>query len=119
MEDTLLGCAAIVIGIFLLVAVFMGIASFKWNTDANGTHSGIVTAIEQSGVFFKNYHVYFKTNSTSSQEDNYCVPQDQNDLINQLRDAQEKQKTITLHYTGVTGFGWNLCSYDQITGISQ
>lgn len=121
MDDNL-GFILIIIRATIIVVIFIAFIIFllffiKYNTDVNGTHSGIVTAVEQSGYFYQNYIVYFKTNSTSSQEDMYCIPQNQTDLANELRLAQESQKEITLHYTGVKGLGLNLCGYDQITSV--
>jgi hypothetical protein len=60
--------------ILLVVAAFLSVPFwvFSYNTGS-GEHTGIVTSVEKNGIFFKTDTAYVKTNTTSSQEDAYCV----------------------------------------------
>jgi hypothetical protein len=65
-------------------------------TLTNGSHVGIVTAVEKSGVIWKTWDVYVKTDATSSQEDTYCVEDD--DVISTIRAANLTRKKVELIY---------------------
>lgn len=81
---------------FLIFApIFFGV---HWNTGT-GEHSGYVTAVEKSGLFFKTYTAHFKTDNQSSQEDQYCVID--SELVEKLKTASENRNRIALHY-----FSW-------------
>ena len=74
------------------------------NTAQNGSHTGYVTAIQQNGIFFKKYSVYFKTDKTSSQEDVYCIDRDSDLNIEKLKDLQRSGKKATLYYNSRVKF---------------
>ena len=76
----------------ILAACFTSIHYIK----SRGEHTGIVTASENYGIFFKTNRVYFKTDTTSSQEDTYCVID--NEVYNRLRDLQTSKEKVTIYY---------------------
>jgi len=110
-----------VLAIFIIFAGcvlgILGLGLIHINTDAEGSHTGFVTAVERSGIFVKNYRVYFKTSKNQSQEDVYCVRQDDYKLADELRESSRSDKEITIHYTGESGLGFHLCSQDKITSF--
>lgn len=67
--------AAIIFGLIWLVFIvpFVGL---HYETG-RGEHTGYITAVERHGVFFKTNTVYLKTDTQSSQEDAYCVIDDE------------------------------------------
>lgn len=72
-----------------------------------GTHTGYVTAVD-GGYFASKF--YFKTELSSSQEDEYCIEND-NENLQVLRGAQLENKKITLEYKEyLTGFAMRECS---------
>lgn len=80
---------------FILWVPFMG-----WHYETSrGEHTGYVTAVEKSGVFFKTGTAYIKTDTQSSQEDIYCVMDDavQSDL---------QKYSLSKTHVNVYYFGW-------------
>ena len=62
-----------------------------------GSHTGVVTAVEYtSNIIWGANLVYFKTVRESSQEDVYCV-NDEN-VKNQLFEAQKNKKEVTIYF---------------------
>ncbi len=85
-----------------------------------GTHTGYITAVEQNGLIWKNYHVYVKTDRTSSQEDSYCVLADERELAEQLRAFQKNKQNVTITYdTDDYFFSLGRCSGDRITKVES
>jgi hypothetical protein len=62
----------------------------------SGTHTGYVTAIEKTGVIWKTGGVYFKTSMESTQEDHYCV--ENNDLYKKLEEKSLNKENITIEF---------------------
>lgn len=86
----------VVLGILILMIVpnFL----FPGQIGASrGTHTGVVTAVEyNSNIIWDANIVYFKTVRESSQEDKYCV-NDEN-VKNQLIEAGKNKKEITIYF---------------------
>ena len=100
-----------------ILAIFPLLFFFKFSTTRAGLHTGYVTAIQQEGLIFHNYKVFFKTDNSSSQEDSYCVRRDKTELAEQLREANKTRKLVTIFYDGERGFGLSLCSQDRIDKV--
>ena len=63
---------------------------------ANGEHTGYVTAAERTGIFFKTFRVYLKTDTQSSQEDAYCVVDPT--VYAELQKLSEQRAHVTVSY---------------------
>jgi hypothetical protein len=53
----------------VVVLCFMAVLTtpfIRYSTTRAGEHTGFVTAVEQEGLLFPNYQVYFKTDKSSS-----------------------------------------------------
>jgi len=115
-EETAMGCLVVlgIIGIvlFLVLAPFVHLSSL-----GSGNHSGYVTAVDQRGYIFRNYTVYFKTDNSSSQEDVYCVRENETAKADALRVASKNRQRVTLNYRGVRGFGLGLCDNAEVVSI--
>lgn len=73
-EKVLLGVlvslALFIIGLFVTIFFVSGFGF------SNGTHTGYVTAVQESGIIWKTKRAYIKTSTESTQEDTYCVKDD-------------------------------------------
>ena len=65
-------------------------------TTNDAEHTGYVTAAEKNGLIWKTGRVYVKTDLSSSQEDFYCV-EDQ-ELYNTLKEKAKNKEQVTLIY---------------------
>lgn len=106
----------------LAVAIPVGVVALlffplSYSTTRGGSHTGYITAVEQEGLFFHTYKVYFKTDSSSSQEDVYCIREASTGLAQMAKEAQRSNQKVTVVYDGERGFGYHLCNYDRIDVI--
>lgn len=100
-------CIAAVAWLILYVPFF----GFHYETS-RGEHTGYVTAIEKHGVFFKTGTAYLKTDTQSSQEDDYCV-------IDQAVYDQLQQYSLTKTHVNVYFFGWFSAGIANCDGEGQ
>lgn len=84
-----------VIGLFILGWIFIGLVGFHLETG-KGTHVGFITSTETSGVLFKTDRAYIKTDTQSSQEDAYCVVDD--NVFADLRKFSESHSRVEVSY---------------------
>ena len=80
--------------IIILAGTFTFIFNFWW--PSSGSHTGYITASETNWFLWYTKAAYFKTQTESSQEDTYCVV-DQN-LFNQMQEYQNKQQRVTITF---------------------
>lgn len=111
--------AFLFIGGFIGGLVLLVTGSVVYNTTRAGQHKGYVTAVEQGGIVFHNYNVYFKTDNSSSQEDIYCVQSGDSALAYELRRANQEKTLVTIKYEGVRAIGLGLCSQAKITEVIE
>lgn len=90
---TLLVIFGFMVGIVLLI--IFSFTGLHLDTGS-GTHTGYVTAVERSGVFWKTGTAYFKTEGSSSQEDLYCVTD--NNVYAQLEQASKEKRLVTIEH---------------------
>lgn len=107
----------------LLIVLFFGflylLFGVRYDTTRAGSHTGYVTAIEQRGLIFHNYAVYFKTDNSSSQEDEYCLHETQQNIAEKLKEYSKSRQLITVNYDGVRGVGVSLCQGVQIVSANE
>lgn len=106
------GCLTLIIIGLIALAPFV-----HFSNKGVGHHTGLVTAIDQKGFLFTNYQVFFKTDASSSQEDTYCVNRNNNEVADQLKDANKNKKKVTITYRGVRGLGLGLCDSEEIEKV--
>jgi len=115
--------AAIVTGIVILVLIcilpLIFINTIAIQTTYNGHHTGTVTAVETNGMIWKTDRVYFKSDAQSSQEDAYCVIDD--NIKAQLETFAEQKATVTIAYDDYLIIGWAYCDGEEgiITSVVQ
>lgn len=105
----------LILGIILFI---LALSPIRWNTEQGGTHNGYITAVDQEGIFYPNYHIFVKTDNQSSQEDSYCVPQYNRVLADQLKAYSRSKTRVNIEYVGIRGYGWHLCIDEQITRVT-
>lgn len=103
--------------IFTLIILPFLFIFVRLSSLATGERSGYITAIDQRGYFFRNYKLHLKTDNSSSQEDEYCIFRDDEELIKKAQEANKKRGQVLIRYKGVRGIGLGLCENAQITGI--
>lgn len=109
-----------ILGIIMFAVLFsVGISLVGLHIETNnGEHTGYITAVEKSGVVFKTYTVYVKTDTQSSQEDMYCVIDDR--IIPELKEKSAKKEQVTVVFMDYFSAGVSNCgSYNAgiITGL--
>lgn len=92
------GAVVAISGVILLIIIaLIGIGIFGWHRNTgSGEHVGYITAVEKTGLIFKTGTVYVKTDIQSSQEDAYCIVDDQ--LASQLRELAENKSKVSISY---------------------
>src|ERR1035437_6454435 len=88
----------IIASIILVVLAVLFLYSFAFFQIPNsGQHTGYVTSVEKSGIIFKTWIAYVKTDPQSSQEDTYCIT-DPDTLIS-LQSYEKERLPITVYYS--------------------
>lgn len=107
--------SCLVIFVIFFLAIFVGMF-IHFSGVGEGEHTGYVTAIDKTWLWQNNI-VYFKTDASSSQEDDYCVSRGDKELVEQLKAASKAKSLVTISYHGVRAFGIGICTGTQIDGI--
>lgn len=90
-EKFAMGCFSLFVLVFCGWSVFYSIME-----PTNGSHTGYITAVEKSGVIWKTGRAYVKTDTQSSQEDQYCV-RDQK-VYDELVKAQTNKEKVIIKF---------------------
>lgn len=116
MKNTILVVCGSLIVVYLLI--FLPMFGLHINTG-NGTHVGFVTATEKSGLVWKTGTAYIKTDLSSSQEDAYCVIDDQ--VLEELKEFSIKKEKVQVGYIGFVSAGFTNCNGEGsvIVSVSQ
>lgn len=102
------------IGLFIF-GCFHGFINYP---ATEGTHQGIITAVDLEGVWFRRYEVYLKSSGYTNQSDEtaYLCYDNEKELIEQLKNAIGK--TVKIHYGHDGGYiAWNSCGTYHIKSI--
>src|SRR3990167_7095341 len=91
----------------LWLLIYIPIAGFHYET-ARGEHTGFITATEKHGIFFKTNRVYLKTDTQSSQEDLYCVMDE--DVYKQLQKYSIEKSHVNVYFFSYLSAGIKNCS---------
>ena len=97
--------------VFLVIGIIVLAFTASFHIPNSGQHTGYVTSVEQSGIIWKTWTAYIKTDPQSSQEDKYCVT-DPN-VVSQLQFAAIQRDIVTVYYS-VPWLTWKWqCGYEQ------
>lgn len=79
-----------------------------------GTHNGYITNTEKTGLIWKTGTVYIKTDLSSSQEDFYCV--ENQDVMNKLQEYKDKGIKVKLNWHDEMIIAPWRCGQSECTG---
>lgn len=105
--ETLMAVSFILALIISVFGMFNGMINYP---KTEGTHQGIITAVDLEGVFFRRYEVYLKSSGYTNQSDEtkYLIYEYEKELADELKSAIGKQ--VQLHYGHDGGYiGWKSC----------
>ncbi len=95
-----------------------GLFGFINQPATEGTHQGVVTAVDLEGVYFRRYEVYLKSSgyTTQSDETTYKIYDYEKDLAEELKSCIGKE--VKLNYGHDGGYiGWNSCGTYHIKSV--
>ncbi len=101
--------------IILLLGGFHGFINYP---ATEGTHQGVITAVDLKGIYFRRYEVYLKSSGYTGQSDEtkYLLYDYENELAEELKNAIGK--TVKINYGHDGGYiGWNSCGTYHIKSI--
>jgi len=100
-----------IISTVLFLIVIFGVGACTFNgihyETSKGEHTGFVTSVERTGLIWKTGKAYIKTDVSSSQEDTYCV-MDQ-EVYAQLEQAAKDRKKVTIKFLDYLTKGFRNC----------
>ena len=96
----------VTLGVLWLV-IWVPLFGLHYETS-RGEHTGYVTAVERSGIFFKTGTAYLKTDTQSSQEDRYCFID--KEVEKQLQEYSTKKVHVNVYFFGWFSAGISNCS---------
>lgn len=105
------GFIGVIIGLvvlfFLWLLVWVPLFGFNYETG-RGEHTGYITAVERGGVFFKTGRAYLKTDTQSSQEDDYCVIDPA--VYKQLQEYSTTRQHLNVYFYSLFSAGVAQCN---------
>lgn len=113
------GCGAgfVLCCILLVVGFFTGFANVP---PTEGTHIGVVTAVDLEGVYFRRYQIYLKSSGYTNQSDEtiYLLYDYEKELAEELKKCLGKEVKLTYGHDG--GYiAWNECGTYHIKSFEK
>lgn len=93
--------------IIFIVGCFTG---FIYHPPTEGTHQGVITAVDLEGTYFRRYEVYLKSSGYTNQSDEtiYLLYDYEKELAEQIKEAIGKE--VKLNYGHDGGYiHWKSC----------
>ena len=112
------GIGIVLIILTFVVFIFGCFHGFINYPPTEGTHQGVITAVDLEGNWFRRYEVYLKSSGYTTQSDEtvYLVYENETELIEKLKNAIGKE--VKLHYGHDGGYiAWNSCGTYHIKDI--
>lgn len=117
-EDLFLGIGIIAFILSIVIFIFGCFHGFINYPATEGTHQGVITAVDLEGVYFRRYEVYLKSSGYTGQSDEtkYLLYDYETDLAKELQDAIGR--TVKINYGHDGGYiGWKSCGTYHIKSI--
>lgn len=125
-SDPCYGTAEIILVIFAVIFILASFGIFIFGCfhgfinypATEGTHQGVITAVDLEGVWFRRYEVYLKSSGFTGQSDEtkYLCYENETELVEQLKNAIGK--TVKINYGHDGGYiSWNSCGTYHIKSI--
>lgn len=100
----------LIVAFFVLVGLYgvFVLPFVGWHYETGrGEHTGYITAVERHGIFFKTNTVYLKTDTQSSQEDDYCVVDPE--VFSKLQEYSTTKQHINVYFLSWFASGVTNC----------
>lgn len=117
-EGTYLILTTISLFICIIAFIFGGFYGYISYPATEGTHQGVITAVDLEGVYFRRYEVYLKSSgyTTQSDETTYKIYEHEKELAEKLKECIGKE--VKLNYGHDGGYiGWNSCGTYHIKSV--
>lgn len=106
-------------GIISVVILIFGMFNgFVYYPKTEGTHQGVITAVDLEGKYFRRYEIYLKSSGYTEQSDEtkYLIYETEEDLAKQLQECIGKK--VKLHYGHDGGYiGWRSCGTYHVKSV--
>lgn len=105
--------------ILFIVGCFTGFINYP---KTEGTHTGVLTAVDLEGIWFRRYEIYLKSGGYNtnaeiqSDETKYCLYENETDLKEQLENAVGKKVKLTYGHDG-GHIDWKSCGTYHIKSV--
>lgn len=117
-EDTPLWLGVFMIILAIILFIYGMFHGFINHPPTEGTHQGVLTAVDLEGIWFRHYDVYLKSSGYTEQSDEttYCIYDYEKELAEELENALGKK--VKLHYSHKGGYiGWKSCGTYHIDSV--
>lgn len=104
--------------IAIIIFIFGCFHGFINYPPTEGTHQGVITAVDLEGNWFRRYEIYLKSSGYTEQSDEtvYLIYEYEEELAEELKDAIGKE--VKLHYGHDGGYiSWNSCGTYHIKDV--
>ena len=101
--------------IILIFGCFHGFINYP---KTEGTHQGVITAVDLEGIYFRRYEVYLKSSAFTEQGDEtkYLIYDYEDELAQELKNAIGKK--VKLYYGHDGGYiNWKSCGTYHIKKV--
>lgn len=102
----------------IVCIILGGIFGFTSYPPTEGTHQGVITAVDLEGKYFRRYEVYLKSSGYTTQSDEtvYKIYDYETELAEELKDCIGKEVKLTYGHDG--GYiTWDSCGTYHIKSI--
>ncbi len=102
----------------IAIAIFGEFNGFVYYPKTEGSHVGVITAVDLEGKYFRRYEIYLKSSGYTEQSDEtkYLIYETEEDLAKQLQECIGKK--VKLHYGHDGGYiGWRSCGTYHVKSV--
>ena len=104
--------------VFIVILIFGMFNGFIYYPKTEGSHVGVITAVDLEGKYFRRYEIYLKSSGYTEQSDEtkYLIYETEEDLAKQLQECIGKK--VKLHYGHDGGYiGWRSCGTYHVKSV--
>lgn len=102
----------------IVISIFGAFNGFVYYPKTEGSHVGVITAVDLEGKYFRRYEIYLKSSGYTEQSDEtkYLIYETEEDLSKQLQECIGKK--VKLHYGHDGGYiGWRSCGTYHVKSV--
>lgn len=121
-NDLLVGLGSLLIILSVIMCIIGCFHGFINYPKTEGTHQGVITAVDLEGVWFRRYEIYLKSNGYTSNSDGlseetkYLIYDYETELAEKLKECVGKKVKLSYGHDG--GYiGWKSCGTYHIKNV--